>query len=79
MPGCLKKSCAVSPVEHNHETVVEARFYILDVPSSIPERLLGLLLGVRVHPSPPPLQVGVGARDGESMPLADLLARRLDG
>lgn len=35
------------------------------------------LRGVDVVPSPPPLAVGRGARDGESMPLAELLDRRL--
>ena len=33
--------------------------------------------GVDLEPSPPPLAVGRGARDGESMPLAELLDRRL--
>jgi len=33
--------------------------------------------GVEVEPSAPPLAVGRGARDGESMPLQELLERRL--
>ena len=35
------------------------------------------LRGVDVAPSPPPAAVGRGARDGESMSLAELLERRL--
>lgn len=51
----------------------DGRFYVLDTAPS----LAGRVRGVRLEPSPPPLHVGVGARDGESMPLADLLERRL--
>jgi len=36
------------------------------------------LRGVTVEPQDPPLQVGRGARDGESIDLDALLARRLD-
>jgi hypothetical protein len=32
---------------------------------------------VRVSPTPPPLEVGRGARDGESLPLDALLEKRL--
>jgi hypothetical protein len=53
---------------------VEGNFYILGVPASLKSRLSG----VRVLPSDPPLVVGQGARDGESMPLADLLRLRLE-
>lgn len=52
----------------------DANFYILGVPASLKSRLSG----VRVLPSDPPLVVGQGARDGESMPLADLLRLRLE-
>ncbi|WP_116947817.1 hypothetical protein [Jiangella endophytica] len=52
----------------------DGAFYVLDVPRSTRSRLLG----VRVAPSDPPLQVGVGARDGESMPLERLLRQRLE-
>ncbi|NAZ78290.1 hypothetical protein GTQ99_23200 [Kineococcus sp. T13] len=48
-------------------------FYVLDVAP----RPLARLLGVRVEPSDPPLQVGRGARDGESVELLVLLQRRL--
>jgi hypothetical protein len=53
---------------------VDANFYILGVPASLKSRLTG----VRITPSDPPLVVGQGARDGESMPLAQLLSLRLD-
>ena len=53
---------------------LEAKFYILGVPASLKSRLAG----VRITPSAPPLVVGQGARDGESMPLAQLLSLRLD-
>jgi hypothetical protein len=53
---------------------VDGNFYILGVPASLKSRVAG----VRVLPSDPPLVVGQGARDGESMPLAELLALRLE-
>ena len=51
----------------------DGRFYILTAPSSLGARLRG----ATVAPSDPPLVVGAGGRDGESMPLAELLALRL--
>jgi hypothetical protein len=53
---------------------VDGNFYILGVPGSLKARLLG----VRILPSDPPLTVGLGARDGESMPLEQLLRLRLE-
>ncbi|MGW7683221.1 hypothetical protein ACWGID_20980 [Kribbella sp. NPDC054772] len=53
---------------------VDGNFYILGVPASLKSRVAG----VNVLPSDPPLVVGQGARDGESMPLADLLRLRLE-
>lgn len=53
---------------------VDGNFYILGVPASLKSRVAG----VRVRPSDPPLVVGQGARDGESMPLAELLRLRLE-
>ncbi|MGW5667229.1 hypothetical protein [Micromonospora sp. NPDC003776] len=50
------------------------RFYLLIVPASLRSRLLG----ARPEPSPPPLVVGRGGRDGESLPLATLLSLRLE-
>ncbi|WP_329000383.1 hypothetical protein OHA18_38860 [Kribbella sp. NBC_00709] len=52
----------------------DGNFYILGVPASLKARVAG----VRVLPSEPPLVVGQGARDGESLPLAELLRLRLE-
>lgn len=51
----------------------DGRYYLLVVP---PQRL-GRWRTVRVEPAPPPLQVGKGARDGESIALEVLLEKRL--
>ena len=48
-------------------------YYVLSCPPS----LLGRLRGVTLVPTDPPLQVGAGARDGESIALDVLLAMRL--
>ncbi|WP_062079226.1 hypothetical protein [Demequina globuliformis] len=53
----------------------DAQFYILSAPTS----LKGRLRGVELDPSPAPLELGKGGRDGESMPIADALAKRLAG
>ncbi|HTY71407.1 MAG TPA: hypothetical protein VMI11_03175 [Actinomycetes bacterium] len=53
----------------------EGRFYVLNTPGG----LLARVRGVTVVPSDPPLQIGRGARDGESMPLTELLEMRLAG
>jgi hypothetical protein len=53
---------------------VDGNFYVMSAMSS----LRGRFTGVHVAPSDPPLIVGVGARDGESMPLQHLLRLRLD-
>jgi hypothetical protein len=52
----------------------DGNYYILGTPASLRARLLG----VRISPSDPPLTVGLGARDGESMPLEQLLRLRLE-
>lgn len=52
----------------------EGNFYVLGTPASLKARLFG----VQVLPSDPPLVVGLGARDGESLPLEQLLRMRLD-
>lgn len=62
---------------HRNRTLAiteDGRYYVLGVPSSLRARLLG----AEVPPADPPLIVGRGARDGESMPLETLLQRRLD-
>ena len=53
----------------------EGNFYVLTVPPSF----LARIVGASPAPSDPPLAVGRGARDGESMSLALLLRLRLDG
>jgi hypothetical protein len=53
---------------------IDGDFYILDVPASISARLLG----VRLEPAEPPLVIGRGARDGESIALEKLLKLRID-
>ncbi|WP_369069093.1 hypothetical protein [Kineococcus terrestris] len=50
----------------------DGSYYVLAVAPSA----RALLLGVRLSPSDPPLQVGRGARDGESVELAELLRSR---
>jgi len=52
---------------------VDGRYYLLAVPATV----LGRWRGVDLEPTPPPLEVGKGARDGEAITLADLLERRL--
>jgi hypothetical protein len=49
-------------------------FYVLSVPSSLRARFSG----ADVSPSTPRLIVGAGGGDGETMPLEQLLQRRLD-
>lgn len=51
----------------------DANFYLLTGEVGIKERLKG----ATPRPSPPPLALGVGARDGESMDLTDALSRLL--
>lgn len=51
----------------------DGSFYTLAVPAE----LMARVRGVTVNPSDPPLIVGAGGRDGESIALADLLAIRL--
>ena len=51
----------------------DGRYYVLTVPGGLRERLAG----VELTPSPPPLLIGKGGRDGESGSLADFLAWRL--
>lgn len=52
----------------------DGRFYVLTVPPSVRARLTGAV----VEPSVPRLVIGAGGGDGETMPLAQLLQRRLD-
>ncbi|OLT45532.1 hypothetical protein [Cellulosimicrobium sp. CUA-896] len=52
----------------------DGEFYVLGVPASLVARLRG----ARLTPSDPPLVLGKGGRDGESVDLADALAGVLD-
>lgn len=52
----------------------DGNFYILGTQPS----LKSLLFGVQVLPSDPPVIVGQGGRDGESIPLKQLLQNRLE-
>ena len=51
----------------------DGSYYVLTVPGGLRERFSG----VKLEPSPPPLVVGKGGRDGESGSLSDFLAWRL--
>ncbi len=51
----------------------DGQFYILSVPAGLGARIGGVTL----TPSDPPLQLGRGARDGESVALDVALERRL--
>ena len=50
------------------------RFFVMSAPASLQARLRGATR----TPSDPPLVVGAGGRDGESIPLPELLRQRLD-
>ncbi len=52
----------------------DGAYYILTVPGGLRERLSG----VKLRPSPPPLIIGKGGRDGESGDIRDFLRWRLD-
>ena len=52
----------------------DGRFYVLSTPTSLSARVTGVIL----KPSDPPMELGRGARDGESIPLPDALKKRLD-
>ena len=52
----------------------DGSYYVLTVPGGWRERVRG----VKLEPSPPPLVVGRGARDGDSGDLSTFLAWRLD-
>lgn len=59
--------------DHSVGVSTDGMFYLLHAPGGILERLRGVTL----DPAPPPLELGRGARDGESMPLSESLAKRL--
>jgi hypothetical protein len=51
----------------------DGAYYVLTVPGGLRERFTG----VRLRPTPPPLEVGRGGKDGETGGLADFLRWRL--
>ena len=51
----------------------DGSYYVLTVPGGLKERFTG----VKLLPSPPPLVIGKGGKDGESGDLADFLSWRL--
>ena len=52
----------------------DGNYYVLTVPGGLRERLSG----ARLTPTPPPLVVGKGGRDGETGSLSDFLRWRLE-
>jgi hypothetical protein len=52
----------------------DGSYYVLTVPGGLRERFSG----VKLKPTPPPLIVGKGGRDGESGDLAEFLRWRLE-
>jgi hypothetical protein len=51
----------------------DGAYYVLTVPGGLRERLTG----AKLQPTPPPLEVGRGGKDGETGGLADFLRWRL--
>lgn len=60
--------------DHSLGVDAEGRYYVLVVPRSLRSRLGR----AHVPPTQPPMVVGAGGRDGESIPLPDLLRLRLE-
>ena len=52
----------------------DGRYYSL----LVPDRVTALVTGVRPEPERPRMIIGEGGRDGESIPLRQLLSRILD-
>ena len=52
----------------------DGSYYVLTVPGGLRERFTG----VKLMPTPPPLVIGRGAKDGESGDLAEFLKWRLE-
>ena len=64
-------------LRNDHSVAIgeDGEYYQLTVPGGLAARLRG----VRLRPTPPPLVVGRGGKDGESGDLKDFLARVLAG
>lgn len=78
LDGALVKTDRRGWYLKNDRTVAigeDGSYYVLLVPGGWLERIRG----VRLSPSPPPLVVARGGRDGESGDLAFFLERRLEG
>ena len=62
-------------LRRNHSIAIgtDGGYYVLTVPGGTMARFTG----VRLQPTPPPLQVGRGGRDGETGDLREFLAWRL--
>ena len=52
----------------------DGKFYVLTTPPSLAARFRGVV----PEPSPPPLVIGAGGKDGESLDMSQALARVLD-
>lgn len=59
--------------DHSLAVGTDGNLYLLTVPPSLRARVAG----VQLTPAQPRLVIGAGGRDGESIPLAVLLERRL--
>ena len=59
--------------DHSIGVGTDGLFYVLSTPTSLAARLTGVV----IRPDDAPLELGRGARDGESIPLADALEKRL--
>jgi len=59
--------------DHSIGIGIDGGFYVLSTPTSLRARVTGVAL----QPTDAPLELGRGARDGESIPLADALDKRL--
>ncbi|WP_285106115.1 hypothetical protein [Promicromonospora sp. MEB111] len=62
-------------VDRSAGVSTDGDFYVLTAPIGLLDRLRG----VRPETRRPPLVLGAGGKDGESMPLADVLDRLLPG
>lgn len=59
--------------DHSIGIGTDGRFYVLSTPTSLAARVTGVV----IRPDDAPLELGRGSRDGESIPLADALEKRL--
>lgn len=64
-------------LRRNHSLAIgeDGGYYVLTIPGGLAERLRG----ARLSPTPPPLYVGAGGRDGETGELRWFLEQALQG